>query len=127
MTDLTEPAWDDEAGPLVRPFTLTQGRTRAARDDLTLITLVTTVDKDAEGAAERRELYPEHLAILRMCREPRAVAEIAARIDLPVSIAKVIIDDLFDAGHVHVRPPVAMARTPDIEILRKVRDGLRRL
>ena len=136
--------WDEDAGPLVRPYTLTRGRTRAVRDeDLTLITLVTTVPADeaasgdatAEGGSsggrrlprDGRGRQPEHRRILELCVEPQAVAEIAALIDLPVSITKVLVDDLLRDGMVTVRAPLALARTPDMALLKKVRDGLLRL
>jgi uncharacterized protein DUF742 len=132
-------SWDEEAGPLVRPYTLTRGRTKAVRDeDLTLITLVTTVDPPDDPAAgssspvrrtarDVRGRQPEHQRILALCQEPQAVAEIAALIDLPVSITKVLVDDLLRDGLVTVRAPLALARTPDLALLKKVRDGLLRL
>ncbi|WP_406299537.1 DUF742 domain-containing protein [Embleya sp. NBC_00888] len=144
MTSRWEQPWDEDAGPLVRPYTLTRGRTKAVRDaDLTLITLVTTVapDEPAGRAASAEEQssggrrkvrdgrgrQPEHQHILELCREPQAVAEVAALIDLPVSITKVLVDDLLRDGLVTVRAPLALARTPDPALLKKVRDGLLRL
>lgn len=122
----SDAVWDDDAGPLVRPYTLTRGRTRAARDDLTLITLVTTVqplpeDRDASG------LQPEQLDILRLCLAPQAVAEVAALMRLPVSVVKVLVGDLVDGGRMTARAPISMAQSPNAELLRKVRDGLGRL
>ncbi|WP_406279610.1 DUF742 domain-containing protein [Embleya sp. NBC_00896] len=140
MSSRWEHAWDENAGPLVRPYTLTRGRTKAVRDeDLTLITLVTTVEAtpatppDGPASAARRTTresrgrQPEHQRILELCREPQAIAEIAALIDLPVSITKVLVDDLLRDGLVTVRAPLALARTPDLALLKKVRDGLLRL
>lgn len=120
---------DDADAQSVRPYTITQGRTAPARDDLTLITLVTTVEPEPPGRAASRALQPEHRAILRQCRGPAAVAEIAAALDLPVSVAKILIDDLVALGRVTTRPPLAVAAgsTMDMNLLRAVRDGLRRL
>lgn len=125
-TDVSGPeqVWDADAGPLVRPYTLTRGRTRAT-DDLTLITLVTSVDP-APGSRDLG-LHPEHVEILRLCRSPQAVAEIAALVKLPVSIAKILIGDLSVIGRVTTRAPVSMASTHNVELLRRVRDGLSRL
>ncbi|MDI2132003.1 DUF742 domain-containing protein [Yinghuangia seranimata] len=119
-------AWDEDAGPLVRPYTLTRGRTRAAHADLTLITLVTTVepvpdDREAGG------LHPEELDILRLCVRPQAVAEVAALVHLPVSVVKILLGDLVNAGRMTARAPLSMAQAPNAELLRKVRDGLGRL
>lgn len=125
--DGTEP--DDAEELSVRPYTITQGRTAPVRDDLTLITLVTTVESPPPGRSVSRGLQPEHRVILRYCRTPKAVAEIAAELDLPVSVAKILIDDLAAQGRATTRPPLAVAvgSTLDMNLLRAVRDGLRRL
>lgn len=53
------PHWEDEeedgAGTMVRPYTITRGRTAPERDDFTLITVLTTAHdpRDEHGAAAR--------------------------------------------------------------------------
>lgn len=93
----------DPSGRLVRPFTLTGGRTRPSRADFTLITTVTAADPQPETAARPQ---PEHLRILRLCARPMAVAELAARLDLPVSVVVIMLCDLLEAGRITVRPRV---------------------
>jgi hypothetical protein len=120
------------AGNLVRPYTITGGRTAPERDDLTMITLVTTVPEDPRAPSARRDrgLQPEHRTILTRCRTATAVVELAADLDLPVSVTKILIGDLLAAGRVRARPPLAVAPTsggPDTRVLQAVRDGLRRL
>ncbi|MFH0241049.1 DUF742 domain-containing protein [Streptomyces sp. HK10] len=119
---------DGEEDSLVRPYTITRGRTAPQRDDLTLITVVTTAGPEEGGPAGRR-LEPEHRAIVEQCREPAAVAEIAAELDLPVSVTKILIGDLVELGRVTTRPPPAAGRSggPNVEILQAVRDGLQRI
>ncbi|MHB9858256.1 DUF742 domain-containing protein [Streptomyces sp. YIM S03343] len=115
----------DAAGRLVRPFTLTGGRTRPSRADFTLITTVTAVDPPPPWATRPQ---PEHVRILRRCAEPVAVAELAALLDLPVSVVVIMLCDLLEAGRITARPPHPVSRTaPDLELLQKVRDGLGRL
>lgn len=115
----------DSAGRLVRPFTLTGGRTRPSRADFTLITTVTAADPQPVGAARPQ---PEHLRILRLCDRPVAVAELAARLDLPVSVIVIMLCDLLEAGRITVHPPHPVTRTtPDLDLLQKVREGLGRL
>ncbi|GGM11692.1 hypothetical protein GCM10010129_64580 [Streptomyces fumigatiscleroticus] len=115
----------DTGGRLVRPFTLTGGRTRPSRADFTLITTVTAVDPPPERAPRPQ---PEQLRILRMCAEPVAVAELAARLDLPVSVVVILLCDLLEAGRITARAPRPVTRTtPDLDLLEKVRDGLGRL
>jgi hypothetical protein len=112
-------------GRLVRPFTLTGGRTRPSREDFTLITTVTAVDPPPEGAARPQA---EQLRILRLCGEPVAVAELAARLDLPVSVVVILLSDLLEAGRITARPPHPVTRTSvDLDLLRRLKEGLGRL
>jgi hypothetical protein len=117
-------AWfDQHAGPLVRPYTITGGRTRPRGTDLALITLV--VARDAHQRTAR--MRPEPAAILELCREqPLAVAEIAGHLDLPISVVKVLLGDLIDDALVVTRAPVRVD-APDIHIIQRVIDGVRRL
>jgi hypothetical protein len=117
---------DESDDTLVRPYTITRGRTSSERDDLNLITVVTTIDWDGESGG--RGLQPEHRAILDLCRRPSAVAEIAAGLDLPVSVTKILIGDLVAYGRATARPPLPVSPGQlDITLLQAVRDGLRRL
>ena len=123
-----EPLDDDPEDSFVRPYTITHGRTVSAHDDLTLITIVVALAAPEEQAGTRG-LEPEHRAILEVCRGPVALAEVAARLNLPVAVAKILISDLITLGALAARSPVALAagQKPDIRLLQAVRDGLRRL
>ncbi|MFG3437650.1 DUF742 domain-containing protein [Nonomuraea sp. NPDC047897] len=132
MKHWTEGFDDDDADePLVRPYTITGGRTTPERDDLTLITLLTAISAvSPEAGRGSRRLQPEHRTILALCRRPLAVAEVASALNLPVSVTKILIGDLIENGQLRARPPVAFAQTggfPGITILEAVRDGLRKL
>lgn len=121
--------YDGEAGPVVRPYALTGGRTRpgprAARLDL--IALV-TLGVHAPRVGEDTALGPEHRALVERCRgETQSVAELAADADLPVGVVRVLLGDLLERGCVTVRQPVPPAQLPDEKILREVIDGLRAL
>ena len=115
----------EDAGPLVRPFALTRGRTRADRHALTMITLLLTVRLPAFP----EKLTSESAAIVRMCRgRPRSVAEIAAELNLLVAVAKVLISDLIDESVLaRQTTPLPDVRTPDLQLLQAVLDGVRRL
>jgi hypothetical protein len=123
-----EPLDDDPEDSFVRPYTITHGRTAAARGDLTLITIIVAIILPEEQLGTRG-LEPEHRFILEQCRRPVALAEIAAGLNLPVAVAKILISDLIALGAVAARPPVAVAagQKPDTRLLQAVRDGLRRL
>jgi hypothetical protein len=122
---------DDADEPLVRPYTITSGRTTSERDDLTLITLVTAIPEvSSEAGHGLRRMQPEHRTIVDLCKRPMAVAEVASALDLPVSVTKILIGDLIEAGQVRARPPLAFAQAggfPDMTILEAVKDGLRKL
>ncbi|MGW7674108.1 DUF742 domain-containing protein [Streptomyces sp. NPDC054775] len=117
--------------PLVRPFTVTGGRTSPKQDNLTLLTLVTAVSEvPSEIRHSPWRLQPEHRTILALCTRPTAVVEVAAVLALPVSPTKILIGDLIGAGRLRVSPQLASTQAsggPSIAILKAVRDGLRRL
>ncbi|MEU3303649.1 MULTISPECIES: DUF742 domain-containing protein [unclassified Streptomyces] len=121
--------YDAEAGPLVRPYAMTGGRTKPGPSDVRfdLIALVDAAADAVDRAAESL-LGPEHRALLELCRtETQSVAELAADADLPVGVVRVLLGDLLEAGHVTVSRPVPPAQLPDERILREVIDGLRAL
>lgn len=113
--------YDEAAGPLVRPYAVTRGRTRAPRVDLQLITLVV-----ATGSASRevsRHLGPEHHQILVSCVVPTSVAELSAALRLPLSVVKILLGDLVEANLVVFRS----AAVPDSQVLQAVINGIRQL
>ncbi|AZS88493.1 DUF742 domain-containing protein [Streptomyces griseoviridis] len=120
--------FDDEAGPVVRPYAMTRGRTTSpAQHRLDLIAVVVT-EPHVEDPEEDSTLSPEHVDIVGLCREaPQSVAELAAELDLPVGVVRVLIGDLVDGELVHVTRPVPPAELPDESILRDVINGLRAL
>ncbi|MFP1625453.1 DUF742 domain-containing protein [Streptomyces sp. 5K101] len=133
MNGRAEPAgsqwYDAEAGPLVRPYAMTGGRTRPGPNHVRfdLIALV-VVDDDATSSADESLLGPEHRTLLALCRcGKQSVAELAAGTDLPVGVVRVLLGDLLEAGHVKVSRPVPPAQLPDERILREVIEGLRAL
>ncbi|MEV6054906.1 DUF742 domain-containing protein [Streptomyces sp. NPDC052107] len=120
--------FDDEAGPVVRPYAMTRGRTTsAAQHRLDLIAVVVT-EPHAGDPESDPALSPEHVEIVGLCRgEPQSVAELSAGLDLPIGVVRVLIGDLVHAELVHVTRPVPPAELPDESILRDVINGLRAL
>ncbi|MFE6050270.1 DUF742 domain-containing protein [Kitasatospora sp. NPDC056446] len=122
--------FDDEAGPVVRLYSMTRGRTRPVEEGLfDLISLVTAVDPGPDaGAVPAHVLDPEHQTLLALCRrEPLSVAELGSYTDLPVSVVRVLLGDLYDADLISVTRPVPLAELPDERLLRDVINGLRAL
>jgi DNA-binding transcriptional ArsR family regulator len=125
MASSEDRLFDSAAGPIVRPYAMTRGRTRPRGAGLDLISIVFAADP---SLVDRYGLDPEHLEVLALCRRPVPVADIASEIDLPLGVVRVLLDDLRDKGLIDVRPPVSTAaRLPEEQILRQVLDGLRAL
>ncbi|MGW3120090.1 DUF742 domain-containing protein [Streptomyces sp. NPDC001107] len=120
--------FDDEAGPVVRPYAMTRGRTTSAgQHRLDLIAVVVT-EPQADDPDADATLSPEHVDIVELCREaPQSVAELAAGLDLPIGVVRVLVGDLVAREFVHVTRPVPPAELPDESILRDVINGLRAL
>lgn len=114
---------DDEAGPLVRPYAMTRGRTRPANRDLNMITLVVAAKDDIDTVT----LDADYVAILELCRQPLSIAELAARLDVPIVVVKVLVSDLIEQREVIARNPTRDVRVPDMKLLQAVLDGVRRL
>ncbi|RMI35170.1 DUF742 domain-containing protein [Nocardia stercoris] len=110
-----------------RLYTLTGGRSRPDSGTFDLVTLVVAESDPVPG------MQSEHIAILRLCRAPTAVAEIAAELGVPVGIAVILLEDLLATGKItarHPGPPVVGALgAPPLrpEVLERVLVGLRKL
>jgi hypothetical protein len=120
--------FDDEAGPVVRPYAMTRGRTTSAVQHRLDLIAVVVAEPHADEAEEDPALSPEHVGIVELCRDaPQSVAELAAGLNLPIGVVRVLVGDLVDAAFVHVNRPVPPAELPDESILRDVINGLRAL
>jgi hypothetical protein len=116
---------DREAGPVVRPYAVTGGRTApAAGTSLGLIDVVVAApDRDLPASLR---LGPEHRQILARCGRPITVVDLASDVDLPVGVVRVLLSDLSQHGIVRV---LATPRGPatNERLLRDVLDGLHAL
>ncbi len=115
---------DHEAGPVVRPYTMTGGRVRPVNGSLDLLTYVVAHHRPD---ADLIHFQPEHRRILLLTRQPLSVAEVAARLDLAVGVVRVLIDDLMQVGLVSSYESEAAGRPPNEDVLQAVIDGLRAL
>jgi hypothetical protein len=125
MTEPPEKMWvDEEAGPVVRHYAMTSGRTRPTRGEFNLITLIVAA-RSTTGADS--SLQPEHSVIIRLCQRPVSVAELATNLDLPVGTVRVLLGDLLDRGFIRTRSPVPAPQLPNERVFKAVLDGLRSL
>jgi len=117
--------FDDQAGPIVRPYAMTGGRTTPVSGQFDLISLILAAGPAA--AMHAPGMQPEHLAIIQLCQEPLSVAEIAAHLDLPVGIVRVLLGDLLEHGRILAQAPVSADDVPDDHLFEAVIHGLRAL
>ncbi|MEV6258637.1 DUF742 domain-containing protein [Nocardia sp. NPDC051929] len=123
MTKRREHWFEDASGPLVRPYAISQGRT-GGHHSLDMITLIVTA-----GFGGVDGLEPESRRILGMCRRPTSIAEVAAQLELPLTVTKILINDLIVAGYLIYRSPDSSrsSGSTDIDLLRTVLNGIRKL
>jgi hypothetical protein len=114
-----------EAGPVVRPYAVTKGRTMPAADAYVgLIDMVIAEDRPQLPAGAR--LNSEHRRLLGMCRHPGTVVDLASDAALPVGVVRVLLSDLAAWGAIRVvRSP--RGRVTDERLLKDVLDGLQAL
>lgn len=116
-----DPAVVGEVG--VRPYFLTKGRTRSFNDIVSFETMVMVAPMPSPYI---RTLRFEQQRLVELCREPQSIAEISAKLRVPIAVARVLAGDLAAFGVLDVfAPPDDVA--DDIELIDAVIHGLRQL
>jgi len=117
-------AWlDADAGPVVRSFAITGGRTRTDIEfDLLTHVVATEAGPTIVGA-----MAPEHRSIVDRAARPVSIAELAGHLNRPLGVIWVLVADLYDAGAVSLDAPAPSGRRPGDSTLSAVIDGLRSL
>jgi peroxiredoxin Q/BCP len=111
---------------LVRPYALTAGRTYSGVG-LALEALV-----EAPTTTAKPPRWPKNDVrgqILTLCVHRTSVAEIAARLSLPLGVTRVLVGDLVKQGHLRVHATLVDSMTMDErrELTRRTLQGLRAL
>jgi peroxiredoxin Q/BCP len=121
----TAPETVDEPS-LVRPYTLTAGRTGSGAE-LALEAPVEALDTTAKPPRWRRNDVRGQ--ILTSCAQSPSVAEIASRLSLPLGATRFLVDDLVTQGYLRVRAPLGDSMTIDErrELISRTLRGLRAL
>jgi hypothetical protein len=117
---------EGDAPQLVRPYTLTAGRT-SSRIDLPLEAPVETV-----LAPSKPPRWPGNDVrgrITTLCVDSPSVAEVAALLSLPLGVARVLIGDLVTQGYLRVHTTLGDSSTDDErrELIGRTLRGLRAL
>jgi hypothetical protein len=115
---------DREAGPVVRPYAVTKGRTLPSGQQS--FGLIDVVFATGERPLTHFRPGPEHRQILSLCRRPTPVADLIFEIDLPIGVVRVLLGDLAGEGMLRV---ISTQSEPGAEqrLLRMVLDGLESL
>ena len=112
-----------EESRVVRPYTLTGGRTRHERADLPLEALVRGV-----AATGRPNETTERRRILELTSSQiLSVVEISAHLRLPLGVVRVLVGDLADDGleFVHAGTPTSQApASAQLKVLESVLNGI---
>jgi hypothetical protein len=115
---------DREAGPVVRPYALTSGRTQPGGG--ASLSLIDVVVATGEWPPSHFRAAPEHRRILSLCHRPTPVVDLASEIDLPIGVVRVLLGDLIGEALLRILPAQRQPRT-DQQLLRMVLDGLQSL
>ncbi len=123
--DRREPWQIARKANLVRPYTLTSGRT-GTDVDLPLEAPIQTLQG---GLAHQWPPNDARGRIIHLCVDSPSVAEISARLDLPVGVARVLIGDLVLSGYLRVHRTLSERSTRDErhELIGRTLRGLRAL
>jgi hypothetical protein len=116
-------ASDDLVGAgLVRSRVRKYGLPRSAEDlPLEALILATGAGRDVEKIS-----VPEHRKICELCTQPRAVVEVAAHVQLPLGVAKVLINDMLGLGLIDIARPSLVDGRPSDELMSRVLKELHR-
>lgn len=112
-----EPQESDD-GVFVRPFIVTRGRTRPLHDGLRIETLV-----QALPAALSAPLQFEQRQIVELAQRPVSLAEVAARLGVPIGVARVLVADLYTGKYISVHEPTELP----VHVIERIRDLVRAL
>lgn len=115
-------------GNLVRPYTLTSGRT----DTNVELPLEAPIQALQAGLTHRWPPNDARGRIIQLCGQgppSPSVAEISARLDLPLGVARVLVGDLVLSGYLRVHRTLSERSTSDErqELIGRTLRGLRAL
>jgi hypothetical protein len=121
----TQPWRPEEDAPVarvVRPYTLTGGRTAPKVD----LPMEATLRRQWDGAGEPTD---GNLARILDACDKRSVAEVSAHVHMPIGVVRVLLGDLVEQGHVRVQATLTADSSHDErrELIERTLRGLRTL
>ncbi len=112
---------DDQTGRLVRPYAMTGGRTVVETD----IGLETQIQASTRASQHLGIYRWETAQLIELVQAPMALVEVAARMQIPIGVARVLVADLVADGAVVVHAPAKVQNFASL--LERVLDGVRSL
>lgn len=121
----SDPSVNGRPPNLVRPYTLTAGRTDT-EVDLPMEAPVQTLRSALFHRWAPNDLRGE---IVDLCVNSPSVAEISAHLDLPLGVARVLVGDLVTSGYLRVQATLTEKSTIDerMDLIGRTLRGLRAL
>ncbi len=114
---------DDDAhvARVVRPYTLTGGRTAPKVE----LPFEATLRREVDGSVPTDANL---VRILEVC-DKRSVAEVSAHVHMPIGVVRVLLGDLIEQGHVRVQATLTESSSQDErrELIERTLRGLRTL
>jgi Protein of unknown function (DUF742) len=117
MTSPNQPAADQQR---VRPYAMTGGRTRPTHDALAIESLVSTTST----VELTPKLTVEQRAIAVLCHDLLSIAEVSAKLHLPLGVVRILVGDMADEHLVMVHRLAHAGDRPDLALLERVLSGL---
>ncbi|MFV0523875.1 MAG: DUF742 domain-containing protein [Acidimicrobiales bacterium] len=111
---------------LIRPYVITDGRTRPRGRPLPSETRVV-----AAGAPGQRVPGTGRDTVVELCHEPHTISEVAAALNIPPAVATVVVSDLVSDGLLRIAPPVrsgpGVAAVASRGLVERLIEGIRAL
>jgi len=112
----------DDTGRLIRPYAITGGRTGGEVE----ISLESQIQASTRASEHLGAYRWEAARLIELVQTPMALIELAARLELPLGVARVLVADLISDGAVTIHQPV-VAEQNFGSLLERVLDGVRNL
>ena len=110
-----------KTGRLIRPYAMTGGRTLADSE----ISLEAQIQATTRASQHLGAYRWEAAKVVDLVQSPMALIEIAARLQIPIGVARVLVADLVSDGAVMLHTP---EKTQSFaSLLERVLDGVRNL
>jgi Protein of unknown function (DUF742) len=111
---------DEPTARIVRPYTITAGRTRSSVDlpmEATLRLEPPSVDHEWDGVQAQ---------IMEVC-DTRSVAEVSALVAMPIGVVRVLLGDLVEQGFLRVQATLndSSSRDERLDLIERTLRGLR--